>query len=203
MEASPKTCTVRRVARIDIKDFVEKYHYSGSIRGVTSSHCYGLYHDDKLVGAAIYGLTATSAWKKYGEAAKDVVELRRLVTLDECIRNTESWFIAQTLKLLKIQSEYKVCVSYADPEHEHVGYIYQASNWRYLGTTNKDKVFITPEGKRYHSRAISKDKPYSEHLRKLKKEGLLVTVATKGKHIYIYDLRKKQQPSTLAYPKAL
>ena len=60
-----------------------------------------IYHDNKLVGAALFGPLSTTAWKRYGKFECDVVELRRLVLLDECRKNTESWMISRCLKEIK------------------------------------------------------------------------------------------------------
>lgn len=125
---------VREVQLKDIKGFIEANHYSRSINGVKCSKAYGLYVDNLLVGAVLYGPLSTTAWKKYAEDESEVVELRRLVCLDTCPRNTESWLISKTIKLLRKSTQYAIAVSYADPRHNHVGYIYQAANWNYVGS---------------------------------------------------------------------
>ena len=154
----------------------------------------------------LFGPLSTTAWKRYGEKEGDVVELRRLVCLDRCPHNTESWLIAKCLKVLKRQTGYKVCVSYADPHHGHCGTIYQAANWNYEGQTAPDVLLQTPEGRLYHSRALRTKyngdfKPFVKRLRKLQEDGLLTEVAVPGKHIYTYALQGKQQPTRLPYPK--
>jgi hypothetical protein len=197
---------VKQVHRNDIKEFIEKYHYSKSINGVKVCYCFGLYNEDKLVGASLFGYLSTTAWKKYGEKEQDVIELRRLVTLDECPRNTESWFIARCLKIIKKENKHKICISYADRRFGHIGYIYQASNWNYLGVTPSDKVYVTPEGKEYHSRALrtkykGEYKPFVKKLRELNDNGLLVVVDVPGKYIYSYNLVNKQIKNNKEYPK--
>lgn len=191
----------------DIRGFIEKHHYSRSINGCKVSRCFAL-HDDtgKLVGAALFGALSTTAWKRYGENEGDVVELRRFVCLNECPRNTESWFLARCLKALKLESDYKVCVSYADPHHGHCGIIYQAANWNYLGQTPPDVLLRTPDGKYYHSRALrtkykGEFKPFVKKLREQFAAGLLVEVSVPGKYIYTYQLKGKQRVSGLPYPK--
>lgn len=49
----------------------------------------------------------------------------------------------------------RLVVSYADPAHGHVGGIYQAGNWLYVGTGGSTDAFIDATGKRLHSRAYS------------------------------------------------
>jgi len=47
----------------------------------------------------------------------------------------------------------RVVVSYADPEQGHIGILYQATNWIYLGRTKPGKQLIDPKtGKVLHKR---------------------------------------------------
>ena len=197
---------VMPVAVAVVRSFIEEHHYSKSINGCKVSMAFALYEAEEMVGAVLFGPLSTTAWKRYGEKEGDVVELRRLVCLDRCPRNTESWLIAKCLRVLKRQTRYKVCVSYADPHHGHCGTIYQAANWNYEGQTAPDILLQTPEGRLYHSRALRTKyngdfKPFVKRLRKLQEDGLLTKVVVPGKHIYTYSLRGKQQPTRLPYPK--
>ena len=189
-----------------MRDFVESNHYSKSINGCKVCAAFALYDADTLVGAAIFGALSTTAWKRYGAAEADVVELRRLVCLDACPKNTESWFVARCLKALKTKKVAKVCVSYADPHQSHVGIIYQASNWQYHGTTAPDVLLQTPDGRLYHSRAMRTSykgalKPFAARLKALHDAGELVRVRVPGKHIYTYNLVGRQSPTKVPYPK--
>ena len=198
--------TVMVVPVSTVRSFIEEYHYSKNINGCKVSICFALYHFDDLVGAMLFGAISTGAWKKYGELESDVVELRRLVCLDECPKNTESWFIAKALKVLKKVCGYKICVSYADPYHDHIGVIYQASNWNYQGTTQPDIMLEAPDGKIYHSRALNVKykgdyKPFAKRLRALYDEGKLKKIKVPGKYIYTYSLVGTQPPTQIPYPK--
>jgi hypothetical protein len=198
--------TIKEVPVSVIRNFIETNHYSKSINGCKVSNCYALYYDEELVGSILFGGLSTTAWKKYSDKESDVVELRRLTCLDSCPRNTESWFLSRCIKLLKKESQYKIIVSYADPYHDHVGIIYQASNWSYRGTTNKDTLLKTPDGKLYHSRAMrtkynGKLKPFAQRLCDMHEQGVLEIVQVPGKHIYTYNLIGIQEPTKLPYPK--
>lgn len=204
----PSTYIVRPVPVQFVKSFIEEHHYSHSINGCKVALAFSLEasEEGKLVGAALFGGLSTTAWKKYADKESEVIELRRLVCLDECPRNTESWLISRCLKYLKRNLEYKICVSYADPYHSHTGIIYQAANWSYLGVTSEDTLLKTPEGKLYHSRALrtkykGRLKPFAERLGKLKKQGLLQSIKVPGKHIYTYTLVGVHKRIGLPYPK--
>lgn len=191
LEVSP--CDVKTV-----RNFIETHHYSKSINGVKITQCFQVTFNSKLVGAVLFGELSTTAWKKFAKSEKEVLELRRLVLLDECEKNSESRVISLTIKWIKkYLNNVKVIVSYADPNQGHTGVIYKASNFKYLGTSSSDTGFIDPEsGKVYHSRALrtkykGEYKPFVKRLRQLQEEGLLHKIILKGKHCYIYNLIKE------------
>ena len=70
--------------RSEIREFIEKWHYSHNINGLISDYCFKLVDkQDNLVGAMIYGRMAmANCWKKYGNTEHDVIELRRLCCVD-------------------------------------------------------------------------------------------------------------------------
>lgn len=190
----------------DVRGFIEEHHYSKSINGVKISHCFAIYSDEQLVGTCLFGQLSTTAWKKFGDSEADVLELRRLVTLDSCKKNTESWFISKCIAWLIKNTNVKILVSYADPMYGHVGYVYQASNWSYVGQTPKDKGYVDKEtGKKYHSRALrtkykGEYKPFVKILREKLSNGMLDEIILEGKHCYCYFLRKKNNKRN-NYPK--
>lgn len=187
--------TVELVERSTVKDFIETHHYSHNINGLRSSYCFGLYDGDRLVGAMIYGgFAMANAWKKYGDSDQEVMELRRLVLIDDTPRNSESFFIGKTLRWLKKHTDVKVVVSYADPNYGHSGVIYRASNFTHVGMTSPGRV-IMYQGRKYHDKAIrtkyrERLKPFAVELRKALDDGTAHYVKQLPKHIYTYQLRK-------------
>jgi hypothetical protein len=183
----------------DVRAFIEKHHYSKSVNGVKVSQCFTVQHEEKLVGAVLYGAMSTTAWKKFAAKESEVVELRRLVLLDEAPKNSESKTVGATLRWFEQNSpETKLVISYADPAHGHSGVIYKAANFQYLGTSAKDTGWYDPtSGKTYHSRALrTKDshgryKPFVLRLRELQTSGVLQQVVLPGKHCYVYRLKNK------------
>lgn len=187
--------TVRHVDRAEVRDFIESHHYSHNINGLRVAHCFGLYDGDQMVGAMLYGgLAMANAWKKYGDSDAEVLELRRLVLIDDTPRNSESFFIGHTLRWLKRNTEVKIIVSYADPNYGHSGVIYRATNFEHVGMTAPGKV-IMYNGKKYHDKAIrtkykGKPKPFAKELRQALADGNAEYVKQLPKHIYVYKLRK-------------
>ena len=129
-------------ALVEIKKFVEENHYSRSVNGVKIRQCFKVVCAGQLVGGVIFGQLSTTAWKRFATNESDVLELRRLVLKDEAERNSETWVIARCLRWIKrYLPQVKVIVSYADPAFGHVGTIYRAANFAYLGITKGDVAF--------------------------------------------------------------
>lgn len=183
-----------------VKPFIEKYHYSNSVKGLHTSYCFGLFQEgkfgmDELIGSMIYGVPSSMEGQrtdKYGNQSGKVLELNRLCCIDDTLKNTESYFIGKTLKWLNKHTDYQVVVSYADPEYNHNGTIYKASNFIHYDMTGSDKVLIV-DGKKYHRRTLRKDSPYAEIIRQRleDKDSDVYWKKTCEKHIYIYYLDKK------------
>ena len=196
MTTTAKQYSVKLAERGEIKDFVEKYHYSKSINGLMISFCFALYDGERMIGAMIYGkLAMANAWKKYGETADEVLELRRLVLIDETARFSESYFIGKTLRWLKANTRVKTIVSYADPNYGHDGTIYRATNFAHVGMTSPGRVIMW-EGKKYHDKAIRTKykgelKPFAKRLKAALERNEAYYVKQKPKHIYVYRIRRK------------
>ena len=191
---SCKKFKVTLVDRVDVKGFIEKWHYSQSINGLKVSYCFGLFDDDKLIGAMIYGGPAmNNQAAKYNKYNPDkVMELRRLCCIDDTPKNTESYFIGKTLKWLQKYTDIETVISYADITQGHEGTIYKASNFKHVGISPPGKVIIH-NGRQYHDKTIrtkykGKLKPFAKKVKDALDEGSAYYTKTKGKHIYVYEL---------------
>lgn len=193
--------TVRPVTRTMVTGFVEKWHYSHNINGLKDEYCFALYHENTMIGAAIFGEPATpGVVEAYSEnGTLQVTELRRLCCIDNTPRNTESYFIGQMFKWLRQNTKVDVILSYADTTYGHQGTIYKATNFKFVGQSPAvDKILY--KGKLYHDKALrvyngakskgAKQKPFSIELAKALKSGEAVRVSTKPKNIYVMRLRK-------------
>jgi|TARA_Y100000289_G_C3906799_1_gene142395 hypothetical protein len=197
---SVKEFTVEEVNRKSIVKFIEKHHYSHNVNGVQSLYHYGLYKEGnfglpKMIGAMMYAypsMPATAA--KYNPInPTKCLELRRLVCIDDTPKNTESYFIGQTFKMLKRDTDMEVVVSFADQHHGHTGVIYKATNFEYLGETARGRVLMV-DGKEMHSRSLNQlDRPYGRELNRRYKAGdeNIFWKNTEPKHIYVYYLNKR------------
>ena len=182
--------------RSTIESFISKWHYSGSINGCISDYCFALVRGDEVVGALFYGrLAMVNQWKRFADCKEDVIELRRLCCIDDTPKNTESYFIGKSLKWLQQNTNFKIVVSYADAEYGHTGTVYKASNFEYLGLSKGAKI-IVKDNKRFHDKSVRTYhngilKPFAQKLKDSLEDGTAHYKLTKGKHTYIYKLRKR------------
>ena len=142
---------------------------------------------------------------------KNILELTRLFIHDGYGKNIESYVISKSFKWLKKNArDVKVLISYADPEQNHAGGIYQATNWLYQGCGDIQlaptfSLKISEGGDWIHSRTVYSVYGSSnvEHLKKqightfwLKKEA--------AKHRYLYFIGNKKENklfmNTLKHP---
>ena len=192
---------LERVNRRDIRFFMEKWHYSGSINGLSCLYCFALYDDTaderfpELVGAAIFGRPAMKdqAPKWWPSNPTAVLELRRLACIDDTPKNTESFFIGQMLKWLTKHTDYEYILSLADPHYGHGGTIYQATNFERLGESSKVKVMMIGD-KQWHPRSLALDKPFARTLRRKIAVGheTVRYEQRPAKVVYGYKLRRKR-----------
>jgi hypothetical protein len=192
---SVKSFKVEPCTRSEISSFIEKHHYSGSINGCMADYCFALYRDKEMIGAMFYGRMAmANQWRRFSDTESDVIELRRLVCIDDTPRNTESYFIGATLRWLRQNTAIKVVVSYADSDYGHVGTVYKASNFTLEGVRKGAKV-IDYQGKVYHDKAIrtmynGELKPFARRLKDALEAGEAVYRVKKEKYCYVYAFRR-------------
>lgn len=139
----------------EAKEFVVSRHYTrGMTNGPTGT--YGLYDGDTLLGVCVFSTPCAESVRSYvfgPEHKGRVTELSRLVLLDEAPRNSESYFVSRSLKLLKKAKPHLwAVVSFADQTEGHIGVIYQATNALYFGETARKRSFVTGEGRIRHRR---------------------------------------------------
>lgn len=112
-----------------------KNHYLH--RTCPCSYAFSLFNlKDEIVGVVIYGVSCSSTLLKgiCGEVEKhNVYELTRLWLSDDLPKNCESYLISNTIKLL----DKEIIVSFADSSQNHIGYVYQATNFIYTGLSAK------------------------------------------------------------------
>ena len=129
------------------------FHYAKSVPSV--QYGYNVYQDGEWCGVILYGSGATpNIASPFGMIQGEVLELVRVALNGK--QNTTSECVAASLrKLHEDAPQIKIVVSFADEDQNHVGTIYQATNWIYLGRYNKgERAAFIINGKKTHPRTI-------------------------------------------------
>lgn len=194
----------------DVEEFCRRWHYTNT--GGSNLWNYGLWDGVTLVGVISYNLPTMPACKAFfgPEKWEWVIHMGRLVCADNAPKNVESRLIANSFRLLKIdRPQARAVITYAAAGVGHIGYVYQATNAFYLGTTAADRYLIDDKGRRRSPRSRPDSKNGSEKER-YEAAGWKV-LEEPGKHRYIYLLGNKSerreaqkylQFPILPYPKA-
>lgn len=197
---------IRKIGNGFAKDFMVKNHYTHTCP--KCSIAYGLFNKEKVECVIVYGqpsgkYLATSIWE--GGNEQECLELLRLFSFDDCPKNIESYAISRSIKeLKKDMPKVKVLVSYADGSAVHIGYIYQASSWVYVGTGSTErKIFI--DGKRQHRRTLY-DRYGTSSILELKQrlgDRIFISEERNAKYKYIKIIRDKKKITRLLKVKSL
>ena len=185
--------------RSEIVNFVETHHYSKNMNGLHISYCFKLMDGDTMIGAMVYGsLGMLGVAEKYNpKNPSKILELKRLVCIDDTPKNTESYFIGWTLRWLQRNNYLEMIISYADKTFGHEGVVYKATNFECMGETSAGRVIMW-NGRRYHGKTLrnkhnGKLKPVAIELKNALDDGSAQYVETLTKNIYIYQFKKRKQ----------
>ncbi len=181
---SPKEMSIKECKFSDIRNIFEMFHYKKSHMGGGISWCLAVTYKGFIVAGLVIGKPRHE--KKYSEKGK-CVEIRRMACLDDLPFNSESWILSQTLKWLRKNTDIKRVISYSDLSVGHIGTIYKAANFKLIGKTAPSK-HVFWNGKRYHPRSLTIDRPYSYKMREGLKTGETKVITGEPKLIFEYLL---------------
>ena len=195
-----QTYRVEKIPAHETHWFLLNKHYAKRIPSI--SYAYGLFYGLDLVGVATYGKPASTTLctgicgKEYAE---DVIELNRLSLLHNK-KNEASKLISYSLKLLP---KPKIVVSYADTSQNHVGIVYQATNWIYTGLSASRKEYAIRGMENLHSRTISGMGSSIEEIKKIYGDDFYYRERPR-KHRYVYFVGNadeiKERKEKMKYP---
>jgi len=177
-----------------IKYACMNFHYAKSVP--VNTFGYSVFNDEKeWCGVILYGTGATpNIGSQYNLKQGQIVELVRMALNGKQKSTSQSMSIS--LRLLKKKLPLcKMVVSYADIDQNHIGTIYQATNWFYVGDCNQNtRTGFIINGKKVHNKSLhglgktqslagakSIDKNATEFI-------------SKGKRKYLYPLDKSLIP---------
>lgn len=145
---------VRPIPAKHARPYIATFHYSQTMPDSTR-FSFGLFHQQRIVGVCTFGMGCGK--NQYTSVMPDIenghyVELTRLWVEDTVGRNAESYFISRCMKMLP--KEIELIISFSDEKQGHVGTIYQATNFSYLGRNGGGKMLLGPDGIEKHPRLL-------------------------------------------------
>jgi hypothetical protein len=201
----PKVCDmiVAPVSTSDVRQFVERYHYTASAPNNTSLWRWGLWSGPTLHGVVSYNTpTRSVAASVFGEDhAGQVWHMHRLALSEGSPRNSESRLIGGSLRSIgKLYPNTWAVLTYADTNAGHIGTVYQATNAIYTGTGGHTTFYIDGQGGRHSTYIRGHQVTASEAV----KRGWEKRDAPGVKHRYVYILgsktQRRQRRELLRYP---
>ena len=184
------------------------FHYAEAVP--VCQFVYNIWNDiGEWCGVIIFGGGATpNIANPYNKYQGQVVELERVALNGKQGRGKTSTAVALALKALKKEAPWvDLVVSFADSDQNHIGVLYQATNWIYTGKRNENSrgAFII-NGKKMHPKTVH-SKGWKQSLQWLKEniDPNAEEFITKGKSKYLYPMnkqtRKEIKPLEKPYPK--
>lgn len=168
----------------------EKYHYSKSLP-CGKQLFLGVWEIDLFIGVVIFGRGANRNMAgEFGLECTECVELTRVALRQHSTPVSRIVSVAVAL-MRKHSPGIRNIVSYADPQQGHLGCIYQAMNWVYVGTSRPQSAIVGMHKRTAASKyGSTKGLPRTE---------------VSFKHKYLMpldeDMRRQIEPLSKPYPK--
>jgi len=138
---------VRPLASLDVaRTLVEQYHYAHGASN-TATYLHGLFRRGEFWETNCKGVawwippTKSAALATYPENWQGVLMLHRLVIVPGVPKNACSFLLAHSMKLID-RNRWPCLVTYADEWQGHNGTIYKATNWKYVGKTAPEAIYV-------------------------------------------------------------
>lgn len=185
---------------------VEHWHYSKTLPAFGRRITIGAWEDNQFVGAIIYAYSATPNIAKHWKLQQtQIIELRRVAFKSH--KSSISKCVSISIKMVKkFCPGLKLIISFADADQNHLGIIYQASNWIYTGFSmdaQKDG-YTTNRGFIHCRTAGSMGRNTLQWVRENVDPNATDHISI-GKHCYLMPLddamRKQIEPLRKPYPK--
>jgi len=137
------------------QDMVRQYHYA---RGGSNTAVYvhGLFpKDSDECAGVVWWLppTRVAAESVNRKRWKQVLSLTRMVMLPDVPRNACSFLLARAVRAIRQDGRFVSLVTYADESLGHMGGVYRAANWVYVGRTGPYPRWQTADGAQVAAKA--------------------------------------------------
>lgn len=152
MISTLKNYSVKQLLNREYKEWILNKHYAK--RTCSVSYAFGLVDEDHSIqGVITFGCPPNKEYNDgkciFHNSKVQTLELNRLVINSNTPKNSASYFITRAIKKLP---KPMAIVSYADANQNHHGYVYQATNWLYTGTSHKKFRYIFEDGSTFDIR---------------------------------------------------
>ena len=181
----------------------EHWHYSGCMP-VGKLVKIGIWEDDKFIGVVLFGRGATyRLLQTYGLEQNGGCELVRIALTAH--KAPVSRIMSIALRFLKRSNpELQMIVSFADPNQNHHGGIYQATNWIYAGySIPGGSLEYFYKGRWRHARSMREI--WGNVGKEMAQKHNVDCRKPSRKHRYLYPLNKQMRkqilPLAKPYPK--
>ena len=185
---------ITRATKIACDFACKHFHYAKCTPVIRTA--YSVWSDSgEWCGVIIYGPGATpNIGKPYDKWQGQILELERVALNGKQGHGKTSEALGMTIRAIKKEVPcVDLIVSYADLDQDHIGILYQSTNWIYTGISNKGArgAFII-FGKKMHSKSVH-SKGWKQSIIWLKEnvDPNAEEFITRGKHRYIYPLNKR------------
>tara|TARA_R100001224_G_C3995211_1_gene140677 strand:- start:205 stop:789 length:585 start_codon:yes stop_codon:yes gene_type:complete len=169
-----------------------KFHYAKTVPIINIS--YSVFNGkNQWCGVICFGNGANyNLGKKYELVSGQFLELTRVAL--NGLQESTSKCVSLSIKMIKKNKPLvNLLISYADKGQNHIGVIYQATNWIYVDETESSGIEVFYKGKWRHDRIQSNiKKEIWCRLEKRKKS---------GKYKYLYPLNKNIRKKVIKYKK--
>lgn len=149
----------------EAKELVCEFHY---MRGCSHTFVYlhGLYRnaDNKLCGVAMWLPPTKVAAKTVSWHWQRVLALSRLVVVPDVPTCGASFLLGRSIRLVYKEKQWHTLLTYADEREGHVGQIYRATNWEYLGRRRGATAWWDPKTGRRVARKACRSRRNAELL---------------------------------------
>jgi hypothetical protein len=143
---------IERITRYVAKKLLDQYHYLHEDGNYRSGYNYGLFDKEKriLVGVCVFHTVSAKEIAKGcfgidGFKLEGFYELGRLcINPHNHEKNITSFFLSNSINIFRKQTKVSALLTYADTGH-HIGYIYQACNFKYYGLTDQKNDFFVKQ----------------------------------------------------------
>lgn|SRR3990167_713074 len=167
------------VERAEAKDIICRNHYSHSFPtgwtlciGMEGAICVWAIPANKNLAHFLFG------------GGIEIRELSRLWAMDGHSPNLLTQLIAGAVRALRLACpKVEACVSYADPNVGHEGFVYRAASWLYTGQATESRYYQLPDGSPVARRAF--------HSGSHSRPPDLPVLYRPGKHRYVRCLSKR------------